>query len=131
MIIVFIFASLFTGCSAKQGPMGPSGPGGPGVQTTHTLDVLAASTSASYQITAPEIKVDPGCDCSSVVVCYAVFFSAGGAEEPIPMTKVEPDGTKTLYQVEVRTGKVTISWKNSGSTVPSVNQFVVTVLNKQ
>jgi len=133
IVATLILAALAPGCASKNGPTGPEGPegpGGPGVQTVHSMNVSPASPSARVELLAPEIIVDPECDCSSTVLCYAIFGITNAAV-PLPAIRNEWDGTRTAYDVEVRSGKVTIVWKNSQSTIPGAAKFVVTVVNKE
>ncbi len=118
---------LLLGCSGKTGPTGPSGAGS---QTVHKLTVTPSAPDAAYEIAASEITVDPNCDCSSTVNCYCFLSSQPGVEYAMPTTIAESDNTTTYYTYQVRTGKVTVRWTNSGSTVPNVSTFLVTVINK-
>jgi len=129
IVLALWFASLLAGCASKQGPAGPDGPEGLGNQRIHNLNVSPATASASYDIAAPEVVVDPARGVHSTVICYIVLATAPGVELAIPTTRAEADGTTTDYSYHVKPGVVTVSWRNSGATVPPVAQIVVTVLN--
>jgi hypothetical protein len=119
---------LLQGCAGKQGPTGPSGAG---LQTVHALSVTPTAASDVIDIPATEVIVNPDCDCGSTVISYVMLSSDPGVMVTIPATLVESDNTTTLYTVAIRTGKVTLGWHNSGSTVPKITEFVITVINKE
>jgi hypothetical protein len=128
LIMIFGVWLATAGCAGKQGPMGPEGPGN---QSIHNVNITPAASSASYDIAASEVVANPGSGDNSTVTCYVMLSTAPGVEVAIPTTLTEADNTTTDYFYEVRTGVVTLGWRNSGSTVPKIAQFVVMVINKQ